>query len=374
MFRFGPMARVICASVAAAAAMICWGQQPARAVDLPTCNVPVNCLTFDDFTVYSLALLNTISGTNNFDQKSTPGYLNQNAITIGTGANGVNNNNTSIDNPYDTPNNVPHNTFVNFESVTLTDPSPTFTGDNTVTATVPTYDHTTGLPTGATTTGDIWDATTAALRTFFGSGEQVVFYFNLNESNQGGSGVLNDGQDMYGWLRVTLTDSTGGAQPLVFTLSGLNAQPGGSAAQQATTDPLDPGFDAILPNINDLWAHVHGEICVDSSNQANPFVHFGECVAGDPTNAITVNQNLGADQAAFALFNQQLSDEILNPSSPYDLVSVDLRMAHIDNGFEQLFILPGFVGPVPVPEPGTIAMFGIGLLGLALFLRRRLAI
>jgi hypothetical protein len=104
---------------------------------------------------------------------------------------------------------------------------------------------------------------------------------------------------------------------------------------------------------------------------ANPFVHFGECVVGDPAGSVTVNQNLGANQAAFALFNQQLSDLILDPNSGYDLVSVDLRMGHVDNGFEQLFILPTVVGTRQVPEPSSIALFLAGLAGFAPLLRRK---
>lgn len=356
-------AKIFSIPVILAAATIGWGQAAHAAVQLPDCNDPVNCLQFEDFSVYSLALLNAISGTDDFDQRSTPGYLNKNAITIGTGANGVKNGNDFIDDPYDTPNNVPHGTAVNYESITLKDPKPNFPadGDNSVTTPVG------GVDVG----GDMWDATTEALRSFFEPGEDVVFYFNLNETNKGG---LDDGQDMYGWLQVTLTDLDNVLADAVFTLSGAlgfsGGDEGGSAAQTA-------GVDDILPQASDLWAHVHGEICVDDTNQADPFVHFGPCVGGDPANANTVNQNLGADHAAFALFNQNLSDLILN--SGYDLVSVDLRMAHIDNGFEQLFILPTCVGTdlcqnVEVPEPSTIAMFTLGLFGLASLMMRRRAV
>lgn len=351
-------ARVIGLPLIVGWAMIGFSQKSADAVPLPTCNDPVNCLIFEDFTVYSLELLNTISGTNDFDQQSSPGFLKQNAITIGSGAGGTFNNNSFIDEPYDTPNSVPGgSTFVNFEMITVTDPAPTFTGDNTVTGSIGS--------TGAV--GDIWDATTEALRAFFEPGQAVVFYFNLNEENQGG---LDDGQDMYGWLQVTLTDLDGILADQVFTLSGAlgfsGGDLGGSAAQTA-------GVDDILPTANDLWAHVHGEICVDPANQADPFVGFGSCAeqpVPPPGTAVTVNQNLGADQAAFALFNQQLSDLILDPLSGYEIVSVDLRMSRTDNGFEQLFILPTQVG-IQIPEPSSIAMFVAGLLGFAPFLRRR---
>src|SRR5262245_39130381 len=88
------------------------------AVQLPDCVDPVNCLVFDDFSVYSLALLNAITNSDDFDQRSTPGFLKQNAITIGTGAGGKYNNNDNIDEPYDTPNEVSGQGVVTFESIT----------------------------------------------------------------------------------------------------------------------------------------------------------------------------------------------------------------------------------------------------------------
>jgi hypothetical protein len=359
---FNPISRrsIAFSALLLAAATVGWSQDAAQAAPLlPDCNDPVNCLQFEDFSVYSLALLNTISGTDDFDQPSSPGFLKNNAITIGTGAGGTFNNNDFIDEPYDTPNSVPGgSTFVNFESISLTDPDPTFTGDNTVNTDVG----------GATIAGgNMWDATTEALRSFFLPGEQFTFYFNLNEENKGG---LDDGQDMFGWLQVTLTDLDGILGDQVFTLSGAagfsGGDLGGSAAQT-------PGVDDILPTASDLWAHVHGEICVDPANPGNPLVGFGSCAEqiNPPGTAVTVNQNLGANQAAFALFNQQLSDLILDPLSGYELVSIDLRMSHIDNGFEQLFILPTQVGVVEVAEPSAHWVFVLGLLGLASCLRLR---
>lgn len=335
------------------------GLNPAQAVPLPACNQPINCLVFDDFTVYSLELLNLIDGSTAFDVDSSPGQLRtDNAIVIGTGAGGLFQNTANIDEPYDTPNNAGPGSFgdfANYESISLADPNPNFpaNGDNTVNTDVG----------GATVVGgNMWDATTAALRSFVDPGEAVVFYFNLNETNQGGDNVLNQGQDMFGWMQVTLTDLDGVLADQVFTLSGSGALPGGSAVQTA-------GVDDILPTANDLWAHVHGEICVDPTDTANPFRHFGECTAGDPAAWQDVNQNLGANQAAFALYNETLSDLIL--SSDYDLVSVDLRMSHIDNGYEQLFILPGTVG-ITIAEPATLGMIGLGLIGLGFAARRRI--
>lgn len=358
--------KIVSVPVVLGAAMVTMDIEPAEAVPLPTCDDPVNCLVFEDFSVYSLALLNTISGSNDFDQTSTPGFLSQNAIVIGTGSNGLKNGDAEIDNPYDTPNNVPHNTATNFESVSIKDPGPTFTGDNQVNPPV----------NGSTIkNGDVWDATTEALRSEFLPGEDVVFYFNLNESNKGTG--LNDGQDMLGWLQVTLTDLDGKLQSQTFTLSGAPGFSGGDLGGGQL--PTDPTLDFILPSATDYWAHVHGEICVDPANPGDPFVGFGSCASQPttpPATAVTVNQNLGADQAAFALFNQQLSDLILDPSSGYEIISVDLRMSRVDNGFEQLFILPTCVGDdlcesKEVPEPSSIAMLTAGLLGFVPLLRRK---
>lgn len=349
-----------------ATVMVGGGDHYARAaVKLPDCNDPVNCLVFEDFSVYSLELLNTIAGTDEFDQKSTPGFLKNNAITIGTGAGGKFNNNDLIDEPYDTPNSVPGGpTFANYESLSLKDPNPDFPtlGDNTVSADV---DGTSVSP------GNMWDARVSEVRSQFLPGEQLTFYFNLNEENKGG---LDDGQDMFGWLRVTLTDTSGGHSK-VFTLSGAPGFTGGDLGGSASqTD----GVDDILPSGADKWAHVHGEICVDPASPADPFVDFGSCadLPSSPTTAVTVNQNLGADQAAFALFNQDLSDLVLDPTSDYDLISADLRMSHIDNGYEQLFILPTCVGTrecenVEIPEPTTLGLLGFGLVGVGLLGMRR---
>jgi threonine dehydrogenase-like Zn-dependent dehydrogenase len=45
-------------------------------------------------------------------------------------------------------------------------------------------------------------------------------------------------------------------------------------------------------------------------------------------------------------------------------------MAGLDNGYEQLF-LTSFAVPQGAPEPGTLAVFGAGLIGLGLIRRKR---
>ena len=85
---------------------------------------------------------------------------------------------------------------------------------------------------------------------------------------------------------------------------------------------------------------------------------FGACT-GQP-NSITLNQNLGADKAAFGLFSAGLQQALL--SGNYDKLSVDFRMAADNNGYEQLII-----ESIQIPEPITVMLFGWGACAVDLF-------
>jgi hypothetical protein len=97
-------------------------------------------------------------------------------------------------------------------------------------------------------------------------------------------------------------------------------------------------------------------------------LHFESCTQADPAGSVTVNQNLGANNAAFALYSQGLQDAL--DSGNYDVMSVDLRMAAEDNGFEQLFIAATTI-PNTIPEPASIALLGAGLALLGFGRKRR---
>jgi hypothetical protein len=175
-------------------------------------------------------------------------------------------------------------------------------------------------------------------------------------------------------MQVTLRDSTGANASVSFWLDGnaCNGQIGvpnspNCDPTQSVAQSISPGNSDILPNdpLHDEWAYIHGQIC---ASPAGAVVNFGACAKGDKVDS-TVNQNLGANDAAFGLFSQTLQDAL--DSGLYDVMSVDFRMAALTNGYEQLLIFGSNRIPTDVPEPLTITIFGAGLAGVALWRRRR---
>jgi hypothetical protein len=317
----------------------------------PSCGLSAtnNCLTFSDFTVYSLALLNFQAGAGDISpgdpfQVASNGSSIANSIVIGSSdANAKNNQDIpsiagKVDNAFDTPTGA-GSALTNFQMTVAAEPAPTFIGD----------------------ISGVWNIQVAALQSYLNGG-QLQFFFNLNQTASGNS-YLGSGEDALAALYVTLSKTGGGS--VSFALNGNNCGSGVGSCVPGVQSFAQTAANNILPSANDQWAYIHGKICV---NNAGAVLGFGSCnslgISGN-----TVNQNLGANTAAFAIVSDGLNSAL--NSGAYDILSVDLRMAALDNGFEQLFIQAG-PAKATVPEPTTLSIFG-GMLALLAFgtMRRR---
>jgi hypothetical protein len=293
-----------------------------------------NCITFGDFNVYSLALLyaqTTFASTgivpttnanpgDPFHVKSAPGELGNAGYIVfatGTNNNGVvtNGNGTLIDDAQQSSSgNASQPPLISGPS---TETSPAFLGDSQNT----------------------WDATLSAMRAELGNGTgDFAMYFNLNETGQDGLAGL----DLLTWLRVTLTDADGILPNQSFYLTGS------TGSTTAPTNSADPNY-----------VYVHGSICISSTAG---FLGFGPCTTAQTAlGGRNVNQNLGANQAAFAISNPTLSALVLDANSGYEFFRASWQIAETNNGYEQFFA--ALTPSQSVPTPGVVLLLGIGLLG-----------
>lgn len=347
----------------------------AQSYSLPIANYQVNCTT----------------GSCPYDVKSGPGQID--ALTVlGTGSSGVPvvNNFEGMDNAYATPSGVSGETFFYMNPTT--------------------YQGTQG--TVLFNGGYTWDSSLSALKTFL-AGQQMVVFFNNNQENSSGTAA----QSLAAWARIWITNGSGTVVPgSTFELSNMGgayalvSQGGGgvflgdpttfTASGSGPGDPTSAGFgntDFVLSG---------GQVCVEKGPSVGSIPVPVACDAtplpGD-TISSAINHNLGADDAAYAILFPELNSLLASLfGSIGDLqladytLHADVRLGcalqvvgggaygaslpceispsgwgtALNNGFEQLFIGTAIV-PTQVPEPATLALLGIALLG-SVFVNRRI--
>ena len=317
-------------------------------------------VTYDDANSYALQVDGVIAGSTGpgslFYVNSTPGAI-KDLIVVATGAAGgpVNTNVAGMDNALSTPSGVSGSNY--------------FSG--------------------------IWNSTLAAFKGFLGI-ENPLFFFNNNQVNSGAS----TNQQVAVWAQVSLTGAGQNTQYLTFSNRGspyaLFTEGGGGVFNGVAGGFSFGGVNATAASLPDPLAGTNlggtdyvlsgGAICLTATKV--PVSCSNSLAVGG-----AINNNLGANQAAYALDAPALNAFLASWSgaNPYTDIHVELRYGcdpltggttggtpgvgscvgrDANNGFEQLFI--GTSSTVTqVPEPGILGLLALGMLGLAATARRR---
>jgi hypothetical protein len=341
-------------------------------------------LQYGDFQSYALGLLNydvtgDEKGTNgpsgiDYSIPSTPGAIKDVAIVLYSAPGNQdlkNNESSSINDPFDSVGGVGGGTYFSTSMTAFPDPG---TLGN-------------GSPDVVNGTELTWDITTAALKDYLDGGN-LVFYFNNNQT-----GKTLETISLWAYGQIELVDLDGVADTLYFDFVNnayagaptyyLGGIPNGDVETYSNSygngigvvgqpDTFVPGAyagptagpDAITPSNYAEYVFVRGELC---------FADVDTPVDCSQPHAFKINTNLGANEAAFSLFSPELQAWLDDVNSPYDILRADFRLATLNNGYEQLFILatPGDGPPPVIPEPSTIVLLLTGICGLFVYQRRR---
>lgn len=227
-----------------------------------------------------------------------------------------------------------------------------------------------------------WDVSTTWLRdalTVNGTRHELMVMFDYNQP-QSATTSMNI------WGLITVRDTDGNLADINYEFRETGNTPYNSFSTNKNFFSQPAGSD---------FETVSGTICLysDGSGLPNP---GGTCpnTNGTATLVTTIDNAQGTEATEFAAFFPELNANLNNfIGQGYDTVSVRLLMGCFDNsgssttgqgylssgqtthcesgGFGDVYIMAGAEMPTQVPEPTTLALAALGLIGGGLYRRQR---
>lgn len=391
--------RALKRSMQAVAAVVALGAGSALADTLPQFVPPVDfssnaCANYGDFQSCSAQYLNLITtgsptgnATTDYVIQSSQGILKPALVIMTNGLAAVDNTDIgpNIDNAYQilaTPGQ--DTTYGTSILAGQNDPPP---AGHIIDPTTPVIGEVTGDISGVNGGGATATAMDIGLQalidslTFDGARHDLLVFFDNNQEG------VTEAQDILISALVCVRDAQHVLTDICFELvdeNGTNTTTNPSFPANFA-DNVDPSafnttlqYGDPLPTDTNATTYppggpvlANGTFCVD--NTTLEVVQFFVSSANDcQANSTFINNNLGSNVVEFIAGIPELNANLETYLAlGYDLVSTQLLFTNQNDGFEDVFILAGAARPTIVPEPGTIFLLGLGILGLAVASRRR---
>jgi hypothetical protein len=212
-----------------------------------------------------------------------------------------------------------------------------------------------------------WEAKLSTVQNYI-KGNKVVFLF---DNNQQGNGV---DQQQFFYATLQILDANGNAvSGLCYELSGKLNPDGTQGSGDGNCSTFTDFTDIAHPG---EFVGSGGGFCVDHVSGASyllpGFVHptsQGQCNAGD----YFVNNNLGQDTAEFASTLDALNNNLSAWAALGYSMSINFKMRNLNDGGEELWICSDCSIGTTIPEPASVSLVALALLGIGAVARRRRA-